>query len=157
MCCVALDESPLMQRLLFALLLSVCLGAMAAEPASPVVRQSTIDGDWLESVERVDIKVPGFDGETLQLHGSVPGSGSTLLLHTRGSNVTGSGTYRMEAGPSGTLTVSGRYLAPELTLTITSDRGQVSTYTARVLDARHIKGIRSYKEYGASEVSFVRP
>jgi hypothetical protein len=116
-----------------------------------------IDGAWVESVESVDIPVPGLNGETLLLHIPAIGGNSTLQLHTQGSNVTGSGTYRIEAGPSGTFSVSGNYHAPELILTITSDSGQVATYTAKVLDAGHLKGIRSHKEHGESEVSFVRP
>ncbi len=148
-----------MARFLLALLFSSCLGAMAAGPEAtePVSLQPSIEGAWVESVEPAIVMVPGFQpGETLELHGPTR-TPITLQLHTAGSQVSGSGTYNMEAGPHGTLTVSGHYHAPELNLTLTSDLGQVSTYTAKVLDAGHIQGVRNYKEYGTFEVRLVRP
>jgi hypothetical protein len=109
-------------------------------PARQAAGRISIDGDWVEHFEFV---LPGVRGDTLQ-------------LHTKGSKVSGSGSYSMEAGRSGTLTVSGSYRAPNLALTITRDNGLVGTFKAKVMDAAHLKGIRRYKQFGASEVQFVR-
>ena len=150
-----------MPRYLFALLFFVCLGAMAAEPVKPAPAPETaptsIDGEWIEGGRRPDAVMPGINGETFTIPGGrIPGSYTIIQLHTEGSKVTGSGTYSMEAGPRGTLAISGQYLAPDVTLTITRNNGQVATYKGKRVSATRLDGSLRYEGYEASDTSFVR-
>jgi hypothetical protein len=132
------------------------VGAGPATAGSLSGRPS-IDGTWVESHKSVDTTVRAANGEVVQMHTAQGGYGSTLLLHTKGNTVFGTGNYRMEAGRSGTVTVSGHYKAPTLTLKITRDYGQIATYKATVARATQMDGVMSYEGYGSSKASFVRP
>ena len=85
-----------------------------------------------------------------------PGSGTTLDLATRASTVSGTGTYRIEAGRSGTLQVTGTVNGAQFTLTLVYDYGVTSIYQGSVVDANSITG--SMRQAGGQEytVSMVR-
>lgn len=70
----------------------------------------------------------------------VPGAGLTLTLAEQDTTVTGTGDYRIEAGRSGTLSVTGSYHRPTARLHFVYDYGRTSDYSAAVNDARHMSG-----------------
>lgn len=72
--------------------------------------------------------------------GMVPGASFSLTLSQRDTAVTGTGDYSIEAGPAGTLTVSGSYRRPTLVLQIAYDFGPTGVYTASVADGSHLQG-----------------
>lgn len=59
---------------------------------------------------------------------SIPGASLVLSLTTRDTVVTGTGTYSIEAGRSGTLSASGTVTAARVTLDITYDYGPVAYF-----------------------------
>lgn len=100
--------------LAFAGLLSL---ACATDPSAP----NALQGSWAADI-------------------GVPGAGLVINLDQAGGVVSGTGTYRIEAGRSGTLQVHGTYDPPSVALVIRRDVGSVSTYTGTVVDARHLSG-----------------
>jgi len=71
---------------------------------------------------------------------TVAGSGLVLNITQGDSVVAGTGVYAIEAGPSGTLQVSGVYAWPRLTLSLHYDTGRRETYAAILLDSRLMSG-----------------
>ena len=57
--------------------------------------------------------------------------------------ISGSGTYMGEAGPSGTLQVSGSYTAPHVWLALRYDYGLARNYVGAVLDSHQMTGVIS--------------
>lgn len=86
----------------------------------------------------------------------LPGPSIELDLRQLDGTVTGSGTYAIEAGRSGTLVVSGSYAWPRITLSIAYDYGRAETYTGTVLDSRHMTGIMADGAGRAFELTFHR-
>ncbi|HET9708897.1 MAG TPA: hypothetical protein VFP39_11405 [Gemmatimonadales bacterium] len=70
----------------------------------------------------------------------IPGSSLVLNLTQPDGAVSGSGTYTGEAGPSGTLQVTGSYAAPHVTLALRYDYGLTRNYDGAVLDAHQMTG-----------------
>lgn len=87
----------------------LALLAMGCSGAEPFLGPATIDGSWGQS---------GF---------SVPGNSFEMDLSSTGSTVSGGGSYAGEAGPAGTLTVTGTVdgLAVHLDLTFTEQLPRV--------------------------------
>jgi hypothetical protein len=117
---------------------------LLAACASPIGPSSTIDGTW--SADR-----------------SVPGSGLSLTLSASGASaengaVTGAGQYRIEAGRSGTLRVSGTYSGPQLSLTLSFDYGPIASYTGSLQSPTRMVGQVQYlnPSLPATELDFTK-
>ena len=99
-----------MRRVLFlAIVLAGC-----GEPAAP---PADLSGAWAERI-------------------SVPGAGFGFTLTQVGDSVSGTGTYAIEAGQSGTLAVRGRYVRPEVELQIAQDSRTPFTFVGVVQGGR---------------------
>lgn len=86
----------------------------------------------------------------------VPGSSIVLSIAERGTAVSGSGTYRIEAGRSGTLQVAGSYQQSEVRLTLNYDFGQSGTYVGRVEDSTHMSGTMAWSTGPQNSITFSR-
>jgi len=62
----------------------------------------------------------------------------------------------IEAGPSGTFTVSGTYRAPDLSLVLHYDNGRVGSYSATLTDASHMNGTIAFSGQAPSQLEFVK-
>jgi len=72
---------------------------------------------------------------------TVPGSSIHLNLEQTGDNITGSGSFAIEAGRAGTLTVTGSYDRPRVALVLHYDFGLNLTYTGTVGVPWQMRGI----------------
>jgi len=86
----------------------------------------------------------------------VPGASTILTLVQRGDTVTGTGSYSIEAGRSGTLIVTGAYVAPRVALLLTYDFGQIARYTAAVQDGTHMVGVAAFSVGPVDSLVFTR-
>jgi hypothetical protein len=68
---------------------------------------------------------------------SFPGASLVVTLDQSGS---GTGTYAIEAGRSGTLEVSGTYTRPTVMWVLQYDYGAVRSFAGTLVDANHISG-----------------
>lgn len=82
---------------------------------------------------------------------TIPGAGLSLTLAQTNASISGSGSYRIEAGRSGTLQVAGSYQRPNISLVLHYDYGPVYTYSGIVQGDREMSGT-----LGASSLSFTR-
>jgi len=73
----------------------------------------------------------------------VVGSGHTMTITQRGTAVSGTGTYSVEAGRGGTIVIVGTYARPHLALQFSYDTGSISQFTALVSDSR-IVGVEAF-------------
>ena len=64
---------------------------------------------------------------------TVPGSSIDLNLEQTDRNITGTGSFAIEAGRSGTLTVTGSYDRPRIALVLHYDFGLNLTYSGTVV------------------------
>ena len=87
---------------------------------------------------------------------NIPGAALVLDLNQSDSTVTGSGTYAIEAGRSGTVQEIGSYSRPAISLRITYDYGRAETFTGTVLNAQHMFGTVSDSAGHTSALSFTR-
>jgi hypothetical protein len=87
---------------------------------------------------------------------SVEGSRLGWTLAQAGTTLSGTGQYAIEAGRSGTLTVTGTYLALNVTADLQYDYGLQETFTGMLTDANHLKGTLGPDGSGASSVTLVR-
>jgi len=87
---------------------------------------------------------------------SVPGANTSLTMTQRVSSISGSGTYAIEAGRSGTLQISGTVTGSVFTLTINYDYGATTTYTGTIVDANDITGTVHQAGSADYSLSFVR-
>jgi len=85
-----------------------------------------------------------------------PGSSLVLDLAQPGAGITGSGTYTTEAGPSGTLQVSGSYTPPRVRLALRFDFGLTRKYDATVLDSHQMSGELSDSTGFTEALTFIR-
>lgn len=87
----------------------------------------------------------------------VPGSSTTLTLAQHGTEVTGHGTYTVEAmsRAGGTLTVSGSYLPPNVSLDFQYDDGARNTFAGTVQDDT-MSGTESSATGRVLQVTFAR-
>ena len=71
---------------------------------------------------------------------SIPGASTVVTLHQFGNVLSGDGTYAMEAGPAGTLQVSGTVHFPAITMVLRRDTGLSQTFTGAFLNDRTLSG-----------------
>lgn len=90
----------------------------------------------LTSPAGIEAELPGTWAQSF----SIPGASTVLHLVVAGSVVTGDGTWAMEAGPSGTLTVAGSISAPNVMITFTRSDGLVGHFNARLESEDVLKG-----------------
>ncbi len=86
----------------------------------------------------------------------VPGASLVLDLTQYQAVIQGTGNYVIEAGPAGTLAVSGSYSKPTITLIIRFDYGRTETYSGTVLDSQHMSGVVADSAGNESTLSFTR-
>ena len=87
---------------------------------------------------------------------SIPGSKTTLSLTQVGTRVVGSGTYAIEAGRSGTFTVTGTMTDGNFAATLIYDYGTTVTYSGTLPDANDLTGTIHSTANGDYELDFVR-
>ena len=73
----------------------------------------------------------------------VPGSSQTVTITQRGDQISGSGTYVLEAGSSGGFEVSGTYQPPNVTLRLARGDGLVFEFSGAVTDG-HMVGVETF-------------
>lgn len=71
---------------------------------------------------------------------SIPGPSTLVTLHEFGSVLSGDGTYAVEAGPTGTLQVTGTVHFPAITMVLRRDTGFSQTFTGAFVTDRAISG-----------------
>jgi hypothetical protein len=98
---------------------------------------------------------PSIDGKWSAVS-QVVGSGLTLQLGSQNGTVVGAGTYTLEAGPSGLLTIAGTYQPPIAALSFTYDNGKSAVYAATVSDANHMSGKLRYQDGTTVDLTLVR-
>jgi hypothetical protein len=86
----------------------------------------------------------------------VVGASLAMALHVTGTQVTGTGSYAVEAGRSGTLTVTGDANGGNVALTLKFDSGRTGLFSGSLTDTTHLDGRMSYDGSPASPVSFQR-
>jgi len=70
--------------------------------------------------------------------------------------VNGSGTYALEAGPSGTLTAYGSYRKTDLALQLTYDSGTTATFAGSVNSATQIAAKLTYPNGSSLDTTFLK-
>jgi hypothetical protein len=88
-----------------------------------------------------------------------PGSGYGFTLAVTDTTVTGTGTFSIEAGASGTLSVTGAIDGTVVTLTIVSSAGETQHFIGSLRDANTLNGAFWTEATVASDpvpVTFVR-
>ena len=83
-----------------------------------------------------------------------PGTSLILNLTQPDGSVTGTGTYSIEAGRSGTLDVSGSYSPPHVQLSLRYDYGLTLTFDGAVLNAHQMVGTTSDSTGSKSALTF---
>ena len=63
-----------------------------------------------------------------------------FTLNQTGSALSGSGTYSIEAGRSGTVQVTGTYVPPNVTLSLQYDYDAHTTFTGKAIGAALLRG-----------------
>jgi len=71
---------------------------------------------------------------------SIPGASTLVTLHEFGTALSGDGTYAVEAGPTGTLQVTGTVHFPAITMVLRRDTGLSQTFTGAFLNDRTLSG-----------------
>jgi hypothetical protein len=66
---------------------------------------------------------------------SIPGPSLVVTLEQAGGNISGWGSYAIEAGRAGSLQVTGTYNRPTIALVLHYDFGQTLTYSGTFQDA----------------------
>jgi len=113
------------------ILLAACGGSAGDDPAPSAT------GDWAQSPTVV---------------------GSSLVLHLASADpaLSGSGTYTMEAGPSGTLSIRGSYVAPQVHLVLNFDRGGEEDFTGTLSADGRMTGTLTTAGGLSFNISFIR-
>ena len=86
---------------------------------------------------------------------AIPGASLILDIAQSGLALSGTGTYSIEAGRSGTLQIVGTYSRPDVSVSISFDYGLTETFTGTVRDSRHMSGSVA-SNGGSSSLSFTR-
>jgi hypothetical protein len=86
----------------------------------------------------------------------VPGSRIMLAIAERDTTISGSGTYSIEAGRSGTLRIAGSLRESQIRLTLTYDYGQTARYSGTVLDNTHMTGTVAWSSGFENPLAFSR-
>ncbi len=84
------------------------------------------------------------------------GSATSITLKEQDSQLVGVGTYRIDAGASGTLAVAGVHSGAAVTVEFAYDNGSKATYAALLTDSSHMKGALSIQGAGTSTIEFAR-
>ncbi len=87
---------------------------------------------------------------------NVPGSSLNMTLQQNGNQVTGAGSYAIEAGRSGTLQVNGTASSTKASLTITYDTGATATFMGQRTDATHLSGPFQTQGFPSDTTTFVK-
>ena len=85
------------------------------------------------------------------------GSTLTMILSSRGTLVSGTGTYSVGAIRTGSVVIAGTYRLPSVVLAITYDHGETVTFATAVTDNSSMKGKLTYKSGTVMDIEFVRP
>jgi hypothetical protein len=85
------------------------------------------------------------------------GGALMIVLATRNTLVTGTGTYSMGAIRTGSLTITGTYRQPVLTLRLSYDNGETLHFDGAVVDSEHLSGQLSHRGGSVVPIKFVRP
>jgi hypothetical protein len=101
--------------------LSILVFACSCSDPTASVPPVTLDGTWTSI-------------------GLVPGAIISFTLSHSDTVVTGTGHYAIEAGPSGTMTVSGSYNRPGAVLHLNYDSGASLLYSASATDGNTLQG-----------------
>ena len=112
---------PTLLALTIALALPTACGGDISDPASP----TTAAGDWLQA--RL-----------------VPGSSMLLHLTLRDTTVTGTGTFSIEAGANGTLTVTGIATSSQVSLDMVQSNGTTAHFRGTLATADSMSGSLYY-------------
>ena len=86
----------------------------------------------------------------------VVGSSLILTLEQADGHISGAGSYAIEAGRAGTLRISGSYAAPEITIVLLYDFGQMLTYSGTFQDAHHLSGLLTNAQGHGNPLTFTR-
>ena len=97
------------------------------------------------SARQADTTAPGILGEhpvagTWAHTGIGPVYRELMTLAQDGDHVSGTGTYAIEAGREGPMTIDGKLSGRVLMLTITRDYGLRETFAGTLTDATHLAG-----------------
>jgi hypothetical protein len=87
----------------------------------------------------------------------VPGASLVLDLTQQDGKLTGSGTYAIEAGRRGTVSLAGEVNGDSVALTLSFDYGRTARFQGRLADATHLEGSIVYSGEEPSPLVFVRP
>ena len=87
------------------------------------------------STDPAEVQLAGCWNEVVQ----IPGFGLTVELNESQSTISGVGTFHLEAGPSGTLTVAGSRSGGTFTLTMAYDTGYVVSIDATIKSPSHFE------------------
>ena len=85
------------------------------------------------------------------------GSTLTMTLSSRGTVVSGTGTYSTGAIRTGSVAVTGTYRPPSAALTLHFDHGESVTFASTLLSSGQMKGKLTYRTGSVIDVEFVRP
>lgn len=85
------------------------------------------------------------------------GSTLTITLSSKGTLVSGTGTYSVGAIRTGSVVIAGTYRRSSAVLAITYDHGETVTFAAAVTDSSYMKGKLTYKSGTVIDVEFGRP
>jgi hypothetical protein len=118
------------------------LSACSSSGTEPTVANQ-LTGDWYESL-------------------TVPGSGLSFKLTVVDTTISGSGTFSIEAGQSGTTSVTGVISAGHVKLTIARSLGDTLHFDGVVTDPYDLDGFGYYAGPGLpigdpASVTFMRP
>jgi hypothetical protein len=128
-------------RVSAALLIGAALGAAAGcgsgDKSSGLVAGRSLTGNWATQT-------------------GMPGNKSTLELTQCGASIAGPGTYAIEAGRHGSLSISGIVSGNSFSASITYDSGTTVTYTGNLPDSNNITGTVHDPVTGDYSLNFVR-
>lgn len=116
----------------------VCVVILALGCRSGTAPAASVQGTWTED-------------------GKLPGASLRFDLTQRGTTVTGSGRYSIEAGRSGDVQVSGSFVASTVTLDLTYDYGSNAAFTGKLVDAHQLSGTVTNGTGPGIPESFTRP
>jgi hypothetical protein len=88
--------------------------------------------------------------------GMVIGSSLSVVLSSQNTTLSGTGSYHMEAGQSGTLTVAGSYQYPQVSLSLNYDNGTTATFSGALSSSTEMDGTLTYASGSTTSISFVR-
>lgn len=86
----------------------------------------------------------------------VAGSSLILTLDQTHGNITGAGSYAIEAGRAGTLRIKGSYCPPDITIELFYDSGELLSFRGKFEDADHLKGTLANAQGQESPLAFTR-